>query len=96
MTTNQDILKEAARIVRTELPKHLSDEFTINDVEAESLPGPDDEEYIHINVILKDNHPELDARELLQFKQAVRPMFENAGVMPIPAISFSNAGEFTR
>ena len=38
MTTAQDILKEAARIVRSELPKHLSADFAINDVEAESRP----------------------------------------------------------
>ena len=39
MTTAQDILKEAARIVRSELPKHLSADFAINDVEAESRPA---------------------------------------------------------
>ena len=36
MTTAQDILKEAARIVRTELPKHLTGGFVINNVEAEN------------------------------------------------------------
>ena len=96
MTTSADILKEAARIVRTELPKHLPSEFAINGVEAESLPSPDDEDYIHVNVILEDNHPELDARKLLDFKQAIRPMFEGAGVEPIPAISFSNRSELSR
>ena len=90
MTTSEDILKEADRIVRTELHKHLPGAFAINGVEAESLPGPDDEDYIHVNVILEDNHPELDPRKLLDFKQAIRPMFEGPGVEPIPAISFSN------
>ena len=40
MTTAQDILREAARVVGTELPKHLSDDFAINHVEAESRPHP--------------------------------------------------------
>ena len=94
MTTDTDILKEAARIVRTELPNHLSDRFTISDVEVERLPGPDDEEYIHVNVILEDEHPELEPRKILEFNRAIRPMFEHAGVWPIPAISYSNRGEF--
>ena len=96
MPTNTDILKEAARIVRTELPNHLSARFTISDVEVEKLPGPDDEEYIHVNVILEDEHPELEPRKILEFNRAIRPMFEHAGVCPIPAISYSNRGEFTR
>ena len=49
MTTAQGILTEAARIVRTELPKYLSADFAINDVEAEIRPGPDCEDYIHVN-----------------------------------------------
>ena len=46
------ILKEAARIIRTELPKHPSAGFVINNVEAETLQGPNCEDYIHVNVIL--------------------------------------------
>ena len=93
MTMTGDILKEAARIVRTELPKHMPHELKINDVEAECLPGPDDEDYIHVNVILDRMQPDPDARELLHFNQAIRPIFERAGVMPIPTISYSNASE---
>ena len=96
MTTKTDILKEAARIVRTELPNHLSDQFKISDVQVERLPGPDDEDYIHVNVILEDDHPELEPRKILDFNRAIRPMFEYAGVCPIPAISYSNRGEFPR
>ena len=96
MTTAQDILREAARIVRAELPKHLSADFAINDVEAESRPGPDCEDYIHVNVILEDDHPQLDARKLLGFKQTLHPMFESAGIVPSPTISYSNHGEFAR
>ena len=96
MTTSADILKEAARIVRNELPKHLSDDFVINNVQAESLPGPDCEDYIHVMVILEDNHPELDASQLLRFKQTLHPMFERAGIVPSPTISYSNRGELAR
>jgi hypothetical protein len=96
MTTAKDILKEAARIVRAELPKHLPDDFVISNVEAESLSGPDREDYIHVNVILEDDHPELDARKLLTFKQTMHPMFERAGITPSPTISYSNRGELAK
>ena len=39
MATADDILKEAARAVRSELPKHLLDDFVTNDIDAESRPG---------------------------------------------------------
>lgn len=93
MTTSTDTLSHAVRIVRAELPKHLSDGFKITDVQSEWLPGPDCEDYIHINVILDDHHPEPDARKLLQFNQTVRPLFERAGIMPIPTISYSQRSD---
>ena len=40
MTTAADILKEAACIVRNELPKHLPADVVIDDVEAEACPVP--------------------------------------------------------
>ena len=96
MTTAQDILKEAARIVHTELPKHLSTDFAINDVAAETLPGPDCEDYIHVMVILEDDHPTLDPRKLLRFSQALHPIFERAGIIPSPTISYANRGELNK
>ena len=96
MTATADILKEATRIVRDELPKHLPAEFVIDDVEAESQPGPYCEDYIHVNVILEDDHPALDPRKLLRFKQALHPMFEGAGIVPSPTISYSNRSELAR
>ena len=95
MTTSTDTLSHAARIVRAQLPKHLSDEFKITDVLSEWLSGPDCEDYIHINVILEDHHPEPDARKLLQFNHTVRPIFERAGIVPIPTISYSHRSEIT-
>ena len=96
MTTTAHILRQAERIVRTELPKHLSDSFVVDDVQAESLPGPDDEDYIHVNVILEDGHPEVDVPKVLEFNRTLRPIFERAGVKPIPAISYSNRSEIAR
>ncbi|MCY4558033.1 MAG: hypothetical protein OXF79_17030 [Chloroflexi bacterium] len=95
MTTSKDTLDHAVRIVRTELPKHLSREFTITDVQSEWLPGPDCEDYLHVNVILEDHHPEPDPRKLLKFNQTVRPIFERAGIVPVPTISYSNRSEIT-
>ena len=95
MTTAQDILKEAARIVRSELPKHLSADFAINDVEAESRPGGE-EDYIHVRVILEDDHPALDPRKLMNFKRDINPIFERAGITPSPTISYANRGELIR
>ena len=95
MTSSTDTLKQAVRIVRTELPKHLPDEFKVTDVQSEWLPGPDCEDYLHVNVIFEGYHPEPDARKLLQFNQTVRPIFERAGIMPIPTISYSNRSEIT-
>lgn len=96
MTMSEHILHEAARIVRTGLPRYLSVEFVVSDVRTESRPGPDGEDYIHVNVILEDGHPGLDFRKVLEFSQAIRPEFERAGVTPIPTISYSNTGEFAR
>ena len=96
MTMSEHILQEAARIVRTGLPRYLPGEFIVIDVRTESRPGPDGEDYIHVHVILEDGHPEFDFRKVLEFNQAIRPEFEGAGVTPIPTISYSNSGEFAR
>ena len=94
MNIIDDKLNKAAQIIRTELPNHLSPDFIISDVQAKSLPGPDEEDYIHVNVILADGHPELEARKVLEFNEAIRPKCELAGVTPIPTISYSRASEF--
>ena len=86
-------LAEAIRIVRAELPKHLSNQFVVDDVRAESLPGPDDEDYIHVNVIMEDGHPEMDIPRLVEFNRVIRPLFESAGIKPVTPISYSNKSE---
>lgn len=93
MTTTEKMLQTAARIVRSELPTYLPGDLRMNDVKAECLPGPDDEDYIHVNVILEDGHVEIDVKNVLEFNRKLRPLFERAGVKPVPAISYSSRSE---
>lgn len=91
-----DMLKKAKRIVWAELPKYLSGDFVIDDVEAEVLDGPFCEDYIHVRVILKDGHPNLDAHRTGDFRYYTYAVFEDAGVIPPPTISFSNRSEIPK
>ena len=95
MSAINETLNQAARIVRDELTKHLPHRVIINDVEAENRPAEDDD-YIHIVVILEDYHPELTTRDLLKFRHAMQPMFEKAGIVPSPTISYANRSELKR
>ena len=96
MTTTAETLSKATNIIRTELPSHLTGDFVIDGVEAECRPGPENEDYIHIMVILKDNHPDLAPRKVLEFSQAVTPLFEQAGIIPSPTISYANRNEIIK
>ena len=53
MTANPETLEKIVKTIRSEVPKYLSPEFVVHDVTAENRPGPDDEEYVHIRVILE-------------------------------------------
>lgn len=96
MTTTGEMLEAAARIVRNELPEYLPGDLRMNDVRAECLPGPDGEDYIHVNVILEDGHADIDVKRVLEFNRKLRPLFESAGVKPAPAISYSSRSEVAR
>ena len=91
-----EILERAKRITWTELPKYLTREFVIDDIEAEILDGPFCEDYMHLNVILEDGHPGLDVRKTLKFRRETYSVFEDAGVIPVPVISFSDRSEFPK
>ena len=93
-----DMLKAAERIVWVELPKYLpkGEGFVIDEIESEVLDGPFCEDYMHLNVILEDGHPDLDVRETLKFRRETYPVFEDAGVIPVPVISFSDRSEFPK
>ena len=60
MTANPETLEKIVNTIRSEVPKYLSPEFVVHDVTAENRPGQDDEEYVHIRVILEYDHSKLD------------------------------------
>lgn len=91
-----DILKEAERIVRTEFPKRMPTDFVINDVEVDVREGPFCEDYIHVRIILEDDHPEFDGHVLNKFSLDTYAIFEGAGVVPVPTISYSDRSEMKR
>ena len=95
MTANPETLEKIANIIRTEVPKYLSSEFSINDVTAENRPGPDDEDYVLIRVILEDDHPKLDPQVLLRFRGDMGTLFEQSGIPHTPNISYTNRSDLS-
>ena len=93
MTANPETLVKIADIITTELPKYLSHEFIVNDVTAENRPGSDEEDYVHVRVILEDDHPKLDPQKMLDFRRDMHNLFEQAGIVHPPNISYSNRTE---
>ena len=95
MTANPETLEKIAGIIKIELPKYLSQDFVICDVKAENLPGPDDEDFVHIWVILEDDHPKLDPRKTIDFNSEMYTLFEQVGVEHPPNISYANRSELS-
>ncbi len=96
MNANPETLDKIATIIRAELPKYLSPDFNINDVKAENRPGPDDEDYVHVFVILEDDHPTLDPQKTLDFRRDIRTLFDRVGIDPDPNISYANRSELSQ
>lgn len=95
MTANPETLEKISSAIRVELPKYLSDEFVIYDVTAQNRPGPDDEDYVHVRVILEDDHPKLDPRKLNEFGNDMQTLLEQAGIDQTPSISYANRSELS-
>ena len=95
MTANAETLEKIAGIIRAELPKYLSADFTVNDVKAENRLGPDDEDFVHIWVILENDHPRLDPRKTITFNSDMRTLFEQVGIDHPPYISYANRSELS-
>ena len=93
MSANAETLQKIAGIIRDELPKYLSYDFIINDVKAENRPGPDEEDFVHIWVILEDDHPRLDPRKVMKFNSDMHTLFEQSGINHPPNISYANRTE---
>ena len=93
MTASPETLQKIANIIRSEAPKYLPAEFVVNDVTAENLPGPDDEDYVHIRVILEDDHPKLDMQSHMRFRREMGDLFEKLGIPHNPNMSYADRSE---
>ena len=93
MTASPETLQKIANIIRSEAPKYLPAEFVVNDVTAENLPGPDDEDYVHIRVILEDDHPKLDMQIHMWFRREMGDLFEKLGIPHNPNMSYADRSE---
>lgn len=95
-TAKPETLERIASIIRTELRKYLSSDFCINDVIAESWAGPDAEDFVHVRVVLEDDHPKLETEMRIDFRSKMRDHFDEVGIDPAPVISFAIRSELTR
>lgn len=93
MTANPETLEKIASIIRSEAPKYLPGELVIHDVTAENLPGPDDEDWVHIRVILEDGHPKLDMQVHMRFRREMGDLFEKLGIPHDPNMSYTDRSE---
>ena len=90
MTANPQTLAKITSIIRSEVPKYLPTEVVIHDVTAENRPGPDDEDYVHIRVIIEDDHPKLDVQTIIKFRTDMGDLFEEYGIPHTPNISYND------
>ena len=95
MAANPQTLEQISSIVKAELTKYLSHEFVICDVLAQNHPGPDDEDYVHVRVVLEDDHPRLDPRKMTKFSRDMRNLLEQSGIDHHPLISYANRSELS-
>ena len=93
MTANPETLAKMSKVIKAELPKYLSEEFAIHDVTAQNQPGPDDEHYVHVRVILEDDHPKLDPRLMNRFNSDMYTIFDEVGIDHPPNISYANRSQ---
>ena len=93
MTANPETLEKIANTIRSEVPKYLPHEFIVHDVTAENRPGPDDEDYVHIRVILEDDHPKLDMQIHMWFRREMGDLFEKLGIPHNPNVSYADRSE---
>ena len=86
-------LARVSDLVRTELPRYLPpDVFVISEIAPKVLPGPDEDEYVGVRVILEDGHPKLDPRVLNSFTLYITSLCEDRG-LERPIVSYANRSE---
>ena len=95
-TAKLKALDRIVSIIKAELPKRLSPEFRVNDVKAEYWAGPEAEDFIHVFVILEDDHPELDVQMRIDFGRKMRDHFDHLGIEHPPVISLADRSDFIR
>ena len=95
-TAKPETLERIASIIKAELPKYLSSDFRINDVKAEKWAGPEAEDFVHVLVILEDDHPKLETEMRIDFRSKMRDHFDQLGIDPAPVISFADRSELSR
>ena len=95
-TAKPETLERIASIIKAELPKYLPPDFRINDVKAESWAGPDAEDFVHVLVILEDDHPKLGTQTRMDVRSKMRDYFDQVGIDPAPVISFADRSELIR
>ena len=93
MTASPETLQKIANIIRSEAPKYLPAEFVVQDVTAENRPGPDDEDWVDIRVILEDGHPKLDMQIHMWFRREMGDLFEKLSIPHNPNMSYADRSE---
>ena len=91
-----EALERIVSIIKAELPKCLSPEFPINDVKAEYRAGPEAEDFVHVRVILEDDHPELDVQMRIDFRRKMGDHLDQLGIERPPVISLADRSDFIR
>ena len=95
-TAKPETLERIVNIIKDELPKRLSPEFRINDVIAENWAGPEAEDFVHVRVVLEDDHPKLDMQMRIDFRRKMRDHFYEVGIDDPPVISLADRSDFIR
>ena len=95
-TAKLEALERIVSIIKAELPKRLSPEFPINDVKAEYRAGPEAEDFVHVRVILEDDHPKLETEMRIEFRSKMRDHFYQLGIDRAPVISLADRSDFIR
>ena len=95
-TAKLEALERIASIIKAELPKCLSPKFRVNDVKAEYWAGTEAEDFVHVFVILEDDHPELDVQMRIDFGRKMRDHFDQIGIDRAPVISLADRSDFIR
>ena len=93
VTANPETLVKIANTIRAELPKDLPPEFDGHHVTAENLPGPDDEDYVHIRVIFEDGHPKMDTQVVMHFRREMGNLFQRLEIPHNPNISYTSRSD---